>query len=656
MKESEKQRSIRREMSKWLTETINNVKNPDGDAKDPKEKIATPAIRAKVLTALQDINERIKQLNKSLSEKYHIIEKRKLVKFYMKGGNAFYCVSVPGGSAATQFGGGTSDWDTQIIVDPWAPVPLQAIIYGELEELVTDAMIKAGVEIASVVGDFDKVTATRWTGQSSAPDGINKNYKLEYDKPQSLRKVFDQQRLGLWTNDQRRIAAPEGTDPNGIPGILLNDAIRPFVLYRLGYTWHAAGVSPDVEQIRKPLLMELIDVTLPRRDTIEAVAVWEELDEAQGQERIKIENQTVTVEHSNGDSAAAKSPTSSTTVELPLPDIMYHLREIATMLCEIADRSSHHADKLERRFQRFGQIWQLSDTEQQKKIIHTLSTMAGVSYDEMAKVNDVNALPLKHNDNVTKDIESNIKNDELKRVILGDKDSAYRLARNLMDRIADGIARQNNYFFINKDGNSEVSTKLEIRFQEARHELKRWIDQAKAQLSDSVAAGVLDGAFSDDLVLILLLQQEKYLAPQEIGFSDVFQASVIRVATELHVYLLGDSLLKLFDRLSASIEDPSRKFSVLSREYNVPRATGNTNELTMVVFRGGKAIAYVSVSNAPASEAPFRQDVRFPDMNLASLPEIAAQRKVAAALIEDYLVRKAISRQYEALKTLLPVI
>lgn len=635
MEETPQQRSARRAMSAWLTKQINDVATP-GD-------IATPAIRAKVLEALKEIDARITALNQSLQEKHHVVHGRDLVKFYMKGGNAFECVRDPNGIAATQNGGGTSDWDTQVIVDPWAPVPLQAIVYGLLEELVMDAMIKAGADIASVAGEFVKKTENRWAGQRANLDTANYSaYTLQYDEPQSLRRVFDQQRLGLWTNDQRRISAPNVQYPDRIPGILLNDAIRPFILHRLGYTWHAKLAQQsqppqgNVGDILKPILMELIDVTLPRRDTIEAVTVWEEL----AQRQIKIEKRDVAVKLPDRPDPPLE------TVKLPLPDIMYHLREIATMLCEIADGSSHHRDKLEKRFKRFRLIWDDSDANQKRDIIHALSAMAGVP--------DILKDPPPHVAGVDDVIQQY--GGEQTQAILEDGDTAYRLARNLMDRIADGIARQNNYFFINKDGNSEVSTKLEIRFQEARHELKRWIDQAKAQLSDSVAAGVLDGAFSDDLVLILLLQQEKYLAPQEIGFSDVFQASVIRVATELHVYLLGDSLLKLFDRLSASIEDPSRKFSVLSREYNVPRATGNTNELTMVVFRGGKAIAYVSVSNAPASEAPFRQDVRFPDMNLASLPEIAAQRKVAAALIEDYLVRKAISRQYEALKTLLPVI
>ena len=38
----------------------------------------------------------------------------------------------------------------------------------------------------------------------------------------------------------------------------------------------------------------------------------------------------------------------------------------------------------------------------------------------------------------------------------------------------------------------------------------------------------------------------------------------------------------------------------------------------------------------------------------ASLPELANQRKVAAALIEDYTIRTVIAKQYDVLKRLLP--
>ena len=621
--ESSEQKSARRAISGWLTKQINNVAQPDG--------METPAIRIQVLEALQEIDDRITELNQTLKEKYYVVAGRDLLKFYMKGGNAFECVRAPNGTAALQNGGGTSDWDTQIVIDPWAPVPLQAVIYGLVEELVTDALVQAGVNIALAAGDFAGETVAHWLVQRANLDGKNYSaYALSYDDPQSVRRVFDQQRLGLWTNDRRPVSAPDIPNPERIPGILLNDAIRPFVLHRLGYTWHAAlDPKPPVQQnageIAKPLLMELIDVTLPRRDTIEAVAVWEEL----AQRQITVTRQPVGVNQPGPD-----------LVYLPLPDIMYHLREIATMLCEIADGSSRHPDKLEKRFSRFKVIWDGSN--QQQDIVHALSAMAGVD--------NITANPPQHVLTVTSAITQYGGNQA--QAILGDGDPAYTLARNLMDRIAIGATAQNDDF--TQDGH--VSGPLLGRFTQARTQLRQWLPQVLARLPSAVAAGPRAAAFSDDLVLMRFLEQDEYLAPQRIGFSGVLKAAVLRVDTQLQVDALCELFRTQLDPRYAGKAGAGLKTSVRFRTYSVPRATGLTYEMTMVVFDQGKATTYLSATTAKPGEAPFRRDAVDPDVAFASLPEIAAQRKVAAALIEDYLIRKVISRQYEALKTLLPVV
>ncbi|WP_231643243.1 hypothetical protein [Ralstonia syzygii] len=628
--ETPEQRSARRAMSAWLTKQVNNVAVPDG--------IATQAIRGQVLEALSEIDVRITELNRSLQENYHVVPGRDLVKFYMKGGNAFECIRNPQGPAATQNGGGASDWDTQIIIDPWAPLPLQAILYGLVEELVTDTMIQAGVDIAEVAGDLARLTREHWQGtQQRVGDRVNLDgtnysaYALTYDDPQSLRKVFDQQRLGLWTNDRRPVSAPDIDHPERIPGILLNDAIRPFILHRLGYTWHAEldpkpPVQPNAGDIRKPVLMELIDVTLPRRDTIEAVAVWEELDQRQ----VTITEQEVQVNLPDGDFVH---------VLLPLPDIMYHLREIATMLCEIADGSSHHPDKLEKRFARFKLICDGSNQQQQQDILHALNAMAGVV--------DIGVNPPAHVGSVTHAIEEY--GGALRQAILGDTDPAYSLARNLMDRIARGARGQGGGF--TPDGH--VSGSVLAQFGRTRTELGQWVTEAVARLPPTVAAGVRAAAYSDDLVLIRSLEQEKYLLPQQIGFSGVWGAVVIRVDTRSQLDTLGELFRSL---LAGGPQHPDPTTSVRFRTYSVPRATGITHELTMVVFKQGKAVAYLSVTTASPGAAPLRFNESDPGVEFASLPEIALQRKVAAALIEDYLIRKVIARQYEALKTLLPVV
>ncbi|MDN7674310.1 hypothetical protein QZM22_17710 [Burkholderia oklahomensis] len=650
--ETSEQRATRRMMSGWLTKQINDLGKPDG--------IKKRDIRAQVLHALQEIDVRIAELNRSLQENFHVAPgRRDLVKFYMKGGNAFECIRDPRGEAAMRNGGGTSDWDTQVVIDPWAPVPLQRFIYGLLEELVTDTMIRAGVDIARIADTFADETVKHWKAQRDDLERKDYSaYTLEYDDPQSLRQVYDQQRLGLWTNDRRRLSEPDIDHPERMPGILLNDAIRPFVLYRLGYTWHAKlppplpfaalSAQPPIRlpaklpkplpqmkaDIRKPLLMELIDVTLPRRDTIEAVAVWEEL----AQKHIAIEKMTVSVKSPDADIAETEPTGDIARVKLPLPDIMYHLREIATMLCEIADGSSRHPDKLERRFARFKQIWVPGDKEQIRRI---LSKMAGVP--------DIGATPLAHMEKVTQYIEKY--GGDLKDAILGDEDAAFTQARRLMDWIAQRTAEQNDSF----TKNDHVSRAWLEEFDRGRNELREIVDEV-AKGVPGVVEGALEAAYSDDLVLIRFLEENEYLTPRQIGLSGVFRAAVIRVRTPMQVDALGTLFLARFGLHFDGPKSAEAEHSVRYRAYGVPRATGITHELTMVAFDEGKATTYLSITTATSGEAPFRRDAVNPYVNFASLPEIAAQRKIAAALIEDYLIRNVISRQYEALKTLLPVV
>jgi len=328
-------------------------------------------------------------------------------------------------------------------------------------------------------------------------------------------------------------------------------------------------------------------------------------------------------------------------VFLPLPDMMYHLREISTMLCEIADGSSRHPDKLEKRFSRFKLIWDEGNQQRQADILHALDNMAGVVNIQQQQPPHVPA--------VTAAITQYGGNQA--QAILGDGDPAYALARNLMDRIATGAAGQVGNF----TPNGHVSGATLDRFAHARTQLSLWLNQSLAQLPTAVASGVNAAAYSDDLVLMRFLEQDEYLSPQQIGFSGVLRAAVIRVETQLQVDLLCNLFRSLLDPRFAR-PGALLSTSVRFRTYSVPRPTGITYEMTMVVFDNGKATTYLTATTATAGEAPFRRDAVDPARNYASLPEIAAQRKVAAALIEDYLIRQVISRQYEALKTSLPVV
>jgi len=141
--ETDEERAIRRAMSGDLTKLINTVAN-------------YPFIRAQVITSIAMINLRLGRLVTSARERFFIKDDKPLVRFYMKGGNAFECVFNPQSLAATGYGGGNSDWDTQVIVDPWAPREVQAWLYAMIEDIVLDEMRRAGVSIAT----FEKQNQT----------------------------------------------------------------------------------------------------------------------------------------------------------------------------------------------------------------------------------------------------------------------------------------------------------------------------------------------------------------------------------------------------------------------------------------------------------------------------------------------------------------
>jgi len=133
--ENSEVRALRRALSSDLTRTINTATN-------------YPEIRLKVLEALEELNERFTELESLAHSELHIVDIKPLVRFYMKGGNAYSCVYEPTGVAAQDQGGGNSDWDTQVIVNPWAPLPVQTYLYNRIEDIVRDQMVKTGVEIA----------------------------------------------------------------------------------------------------------------------------------------------------------------------------------------------------------------------------------------------------------------------------------------------------------------------------------------------------------------------------------------------------------------------------------------------------------------------------------------------------------------------------
>jgi hypothetical protein len=75
-------------------------------------------------------------------------------------------------------------------------------------------------------------------------------------------------------------------------------------------------------------------VTLPRRNTVEAVEMWERLVT----EHMKLDGIKISITHQGV----------TITEKLPLPSLAYHFTEQALMLCEVAAGVSNSVDKVDR--------------------------------------------------------------------------------------------------------------------------------------------------------------------------------------------------------------------------------------------------------------------------------------------------------------------
>jgi hypothetical protein len=617
--ENSEVRALRRALSSDLTRTINTATN-------------YPEIRLKVLESLEELNERFTELESLAHHELHIVDSQPLIRFYMKGGNAYTCAYEPAGVPAQDQGGGNSDWDTQVIVNPWAPLPVQTYLYSRIEDIIRDQMIKTGVEIAPLASalGFPPSPTVLW-----APDQQQRHcyYQLTRDDPQTFRQVFDYERLGMWMNGRMPLS-DENVPSEFLSGIVFNDGIVPFQLFRMGYTWHAAvsrvpPYPPDPvyrqgPEIERPVLMELIDVTLPRRNTVEAVEVWRQIETGD----LDVLHQKVGV---------LEGPARRLYV-LPLPTLPYHLRENAIMLCEIADGSSHHKDKLPRRLDRFNQIW-TSLVIPQPNMQAMLGRLAGT--------NNLAAVPL--NPNVDATIVQYAPN-------YGPATPGYNLpgiqwARRLMYAVANRpVVFQPN------------------RYLAGRHVLRLLVQVLGWSTYFSEAA------YTDDVALRSTLADNGFINQSRLKSSDIYIAVVLRliehqdidaVARNLEAQLL---LLPQYrhDLLAAALgkdEDAvkelnellnAKKLVVEQISHNTIRHSGISQERTFALFADGSAKACFTMTDAPPVEAPFRPKPGDLTIRHGSVVDMGEQRKAAAALIEDYAVRTALSEHFETLKRLFP--
>lgn len=666
MAETEEQYKIRREASAWLTGVINS---------GGFDRNLGSAIRGEVIVALSNLYSRFSVLNLVLFEKHHVRIDRPLVRFYMKGGNAFDCICNLAGPKATRLGGGDSDWDTQVMIDPWAPLPLQRLVYGLVEDIVLDEFRQVSQRIALreeeylLYGpppppppprNFVEQTQFLWANPPPVPPpppppphmptpppappfngGI---YTLDYDDPQTIRKIYDRDEVGLWTDTRQRLGDQNMAHPEWMPGHVFNAAIRHFDLYRVGYAWHMHTEVNGFPAVTRPLLMELIDVTIPRRDTIEAITVWEEL----AQNHINLTDAVITVDARLPDNSIDETIGR----DLPLPDIRYHLRELLTMMCEVADGSSRHADKIHKRLRRFELIWDnylapvaimnIAATFVGRRI-ETLPTPPAVGpvYNRISPelirvglVAGVPAAPVAGNPNP----------------------NPYLFAWKMMAEVESQTAAQQALPVFTPEGKPRRETVQ--AFHQARVRLNGtfYLNWLAASFSAAGAVVPLAGiyAYSDDLVLIDTLLENAYLNATHVRLSGIDQALVVRVANHDQLQLVTGRFLNRFATLAPALP-AAANFTVRHKLLQTTRPHSTTHECIFVIFNAERPVAVFTLTTASPVELPF---LTSPAEGEAAIPrcppdELANQRKVMAALIDNYLIKTGISSQYELLKEII---
>jgi hypothetical protein len=647
-------RDIRRHISGWLTDQINDLTsiNEKDIGKITAFDFFRDLVREKVFEVLNTITTELKAIDKNIIEKHTLRADTPITRFYMKGGNAFRFNMKMDGF-------GTSDWDTQILINPWLPKPVINDTYALIEDLVVQLFKTVSDDISELNEAFLRVSSlettiqSRWQdylaslntrSTSTLPkDALNPvenaihiaKYTLKLDNSQSIRKVFPHQPNGLWLNTGQ----PIKTNTHG-PSIILNNAIKPFVLYRLGYVWHAQTSTP-AHEVNSAILMELIDVTIPRKQTVEAISSWEE-----------IKSDEIIM----GEVRAINKPT---LIHLPFPNNVYHAREQLIMLCEIADGSSKHASKMKKRFDRFAQVWKQNQDASALGPIQTLvTTLNGQPIPDPLLTKT--SAPHPRQDTVAK-LESVIGKEALKRINIPDyKDESYKpyyYAVNLM-------------FNVKKRSTSKVS------------EAHRNYNKAKTSLTS--IDRTLIAAISDDDTFAQDISQSDYFDVCNLPMSNIAGMLFVRVSNKSAIDDISNQFIQYYSAPLKPIRSTELKIvghtmplqpkaaskrgshrPVLMQsstdEYNVVSLDHNKEQDTRISYartiilsdKTGKIALCITFTNANNTECPFEPDPRNKLLSYVNLAFMAEQRRIVASLIHDYVTRTALSKQIDMIDSLI---
>lgn len=609
----EQLRSLRRKISGWLTDQLNDLAlQEEENCPFDQFKIHT---RSAVLAALNELHQQLKEVDSKVIKKHHLKASESITCFYMKGGNAFrYTVQGDGK--------GTSDWDTQVLINPWLPQPAINTAYELIEDIIMTSFKLLSEEISQLHyvylsqqrRDVDKTSLSeiimqRWHDYSKTDEAKAKlldDYKIKELSQQSIRKVYSHDASDLWLDTSQ----PMRDNKSG-PGMIFNDAIRPFVLYRLGYVWRAETTN-KVKEINAPILMEIIDVTIPRKSTIEAITLWSN------------QKQKITLE-------PVRLPNNAASVDLPFPDAMYHAKEQLIMLCEVADGTSNHADKMLKRFDRFAEVY-TRFPEQQKSIETNIvkRLMQGFSVDiEKEKIiKTISMLGL--SEDITVQLLNKYEKNPQNRY-------AYGLAVTLMDNVVQRSSQASP--------NNDDLTFINI----ARSSL----DTLKTRLSNT-SRGHVDienAAYSDDQALISTIKETDVIDTTKVKLANIDVMLIVRTNSKEAINACVTEYAQI---LASQNETGISGFDIA--EHNNNQDT-RLSYASTIVAKGklGKVRICVTFVSSLSGESPFIYPYKGDSVLYANLADMANQRRVAASLIQDYVTQKALENQVDVISGLVDV-
>lgn len=679
--ETAQQKEVRRSVSGKVTEILNTVttvgRRQTGGA---EAAVIGRQIRLALLTTLRNVDRQIALIEREVQDELNLtVTPGKLIKFYMKGGNAYNCVvgSVHElANSRSVIGGGTSDWDTQVVINPWLPSPVRTRLHNEVVEIALSAFRDCAKNIAQIVHDNNiDVVLDLNTGALNCQTALNAggiqpgHYAFILDEQQTTRKIFSYDNLGMIFDDRVAISPAEGTDKKDGPGILLHSAIKPFELYRLGYlgkvyklnhlpTPDNALSAADYDTrtlLPRKSLAELIDITIPRLGTVEAFEVWESLEA----NHITINRENLTVNNQLADQ-----------VPIPLPDINYHKLENLLMLCEMADGSSRHYNKLPKRVKRLKQACETQVT-------------AGALADAVK-------LPMLHMVGVAAEGELITNNHQATTDIDGylhihDPDYAnhpnpysvvdswHAFIRKLMihvracrDANANGlmdVTWQNDE--VNRQARNRDNNVARAIWADIYNTLATTNNSHPMRISSNNPVPSIQRYRSDDLALLDLVLRTASPS-SNIAYNSLVDARALKPSTISHWRILRvddrGSLLKVLEVFKAKFDakkhhDPSLNY--VHKLYTREDHRGHISECLIIAKKGEKILSVVTlVAGADARTGHTRMSTIDSDLGkntIAVLADIARQRKLTAAMIHDYTLKAVLAKHYSIAKQLVDV-